>query len=103
MFWMEALPAVAFMLGILRIPESPRFLIFRGKREQAREIFARGVRNSVGMAWHPDTKELWFTDNGRDDLGDDVPPDELNTARVLGHAFTSHRVRQQVEKAQPAL
>ena len=41
MFWMEALPAVAFMLGILRIPESPRFLIFRGMREQAREIFAR--------------------------------------------------------------
>ncbi len=41
MFWMEALPAVAFILGILRIPESPRFLIFRGKREQAREIFAR--------------------------------------------------------------
>jgi SP family sugar:H+ symporter-like MFS transporter len=41
MFWMEALPAAAFMLGILRIPESPRFLIFRGIREQAREIFAR--------------------------------------------------------------
>ncbi|HEY6154244.1 MAG TPA: sugar porter family MFS transporter [Candidatus Udaeobacter sp.] len=41
MFWMEALPAVAFMLGILRIPESPRFLIFRGMRERAREIFAR--------------------------------------------------------------
>jgi len=41
MFWMEALPAAAFILGILRIPESPRFLIFRGKRERAREIFAR--------------------------------------------------------------
>jgi MFS transporter, SP family, sugar:H+ symporter len=41
MFWMEALPAAAFMLGILRIPESPRFLIFRGMRERAREIFAR--------------------------------------------------------------
>src|SRR5256886_10694140 len=41
MFWMEALPAAAFMLGILRIPESPRFLVFRGKRERAREIFAR--------------------------------------------------------------
>ena len=41
MFWMEALPAAAFMLGILRIPESPRFLIFRGERERAREIFAR--------------------------------------------------------------
>ncbi len=38
---MEALPAAAFMLGIFRIPESPRFLVFRGKRERAREIFAR--------------------------------------------------------------
>jgi MFS transporter, SP family, sugar:H+ symporter len=41
MFWMEALPAAGFMLGILRIPESPRFLIFRGERERAREIFSR--------------------------------------------------------------
>src|SRR5262249_53139360 len=41
MFWMEALPAAAFLIGILQIPESPRFLIFRGMRERAREIFAR--------------------------------------------------------------
>jgi SP family sugar:H+ symporter-like MFS transporter len=41
MFWMEAVPAAAFLIGILLIPESPRFLIFRGKHEQAREIFAR--------------------------------------------------------------
>src|SRR6266480_2789937 len=41
MFWMEALPAAAFLIGILRIPESPRYLIFRGKHERAREIFAR--------------------------------------------------------------
>jgi SP family sugar:H+ symporter-like MFS transporter len=41
MFWMEAVPAAAFVLGTLRIPESPRFLIFRGKHERAREIFAR--------------------------------------------------------------
>jgi len=41
MFWMEALPAAAFLIGTLRIPESPRFLIFRGKHERAREIFAR--------------------------------------------------------------
>ena len=40
MFWMEAVPAVAFLLGILRIPESPRYLIFVGKHEQARKIFA---------------------------------------------------------------
>jgi glucose/arabinose dehydrogenase len=44
------------------------------------EIFAKGIRNTVGFAWHPDTKALWFTDNGRDNLGDDVPADELNMA-----------------------
>lgn len=42
------------------------------------EVIARGVRNSVGFDWDPQTGELWFTDNGRDDLGDDLPPDELN-------------------------
>ena len=46
----------------------------------APEIFAHGIRNSVGFAWHPVTKKLWFTENGRDELGDDVPGDELNTA-----------------------
>ena len=44
------------------------------------QVFARGVRNSVGFDWDPRTRELWFTDNGRDRLGDDVPPDELNHA-----------------------
>ncbi len=44
------------------------------------EVFARGVRNSVGFDWDPHTKELWFTDNGRDHLGDDLPSDELNHA-----------------------
>lgn len=52
-----------------------------------REIFARGVRNTVGFDWHPVTKELWFTDNGRDMLGDDVPPDELNRAPKAGLHF----------------
>ena len=44
------------------------------------EVFAYGVRNSVGFTWHPQTGEFWFTDNGRDMLGDDLPPDELNRA-----------------------
>ena len=48
------------------------------------EVYARGVRNSVGLAWHPVTGELWFTDNGRDHLGDDLPPCELNRAREAG-------------------
>jgi glucose/arabinose dehydrogenase len=42
------------------------------------EILARGIRNSVGFDWQPDTNLLYFTENGRDNLGDDVPPDELN-------------------------
>ena len=46
-----------------------------------REIYARGVRNSVGMDWSPEG-DLWFTDNGRDMLGNDIPSDELNHAPV---------------------
>jgi SP family sugar:H+ symporter-like MFS transporter len=49
MFWMEAVPATAFLLGVLCIPESPRFLIFRGKREHARHIFARIGGDAEGL------------------------------------------------------
>lgn len=52
-----------------------------------REIFARGVRNTVGFTWHPETSEMWFTDNGRDMMGDDVPPCELNYAPKAGMNF----------------
>ncbi|HFD10996.1 MAG TPA: sorbosone dehydrogenase family protein [Crenotrichaceae bacterium] len=52
-----------------------------------REIFAKGVRNSVGMDWHPQTAELFFNENGRDMLGDDIPPDELNHAPKTGMHF----------------
>ncbi len=51
------------------------------------EIYAHGVRNSVGFDWHPRTGALWFTDNGRDWLGDDQPPDELNRAATQGLHF----------------
>jgi len=51
------------------------------------ELFARGIRNTVGFDCHPQTKELWFTDNGRDLMGDDVPPDELNYAPKQGLHF----------------
>jgi len=51
------------------------------------ETFAKGVRNSVGFDWHPETKELWFTDNGRDWLGDDSPDCELNHAPKSGLHF----------------
>lgn len=52
-----------------------------------RETYASGVRNSVGFTWHPATGVLWFTDNGRDWLGDDLPPDELNRAPAMGMHF----------------
>ena len=51
------------------------------------EVFARGVRNSVGFDWRPGSHDLWFTDNGRDWLGDDRPPDELNHAPKAGMHF----------------
>lgn len=44
------------------------------------EIVHRGIRNTVGFTWHPETGELWFTDNGRDMMGDDIPACELNYA-----------------------
>ncbi len=51
------------------------------------EILARGIRNSVGFDWHPVTKHLFFTENGRDYLGDDLPPDELNKWTEKGQHF----------------
>jgi glucose/arabinose dehydrogenase len=51
------------------------------------EVYARGIRNTVGFAWHPTTKELWFTDNGGDGLGEDMPADELNVAPKAGLHF----------------
>jgi glucose/arabinose dehydrogenase len=52
-----------------------------------REIIARGVRNTVGFTWHPVTQKLWFTDNGGDWLGDDMPACELNYAPTPGMHF----------------
>ena len=49
--------------------------------------FATGIRNSVGLAFHPSDKTLWFSDNGRDWLGDDSPPDEINHAHTAGLNF----------------
>jgi len=52
-----------------------------------REVFARGVRNSVGIAFRPNTNELWFTDNQVDGMGDDTPPGEINRATAAGQHF----------------
>jgi glucose/arabinose dehydrogenase len=51
------------------------------------EVFARGVRNSVGFDWHPVTREFYFTDNGRDWLSEDLPEDELNRVTKIGQHF----------------
>ena len=51
------------------------------------EVYARGIRNTVGFDWDPDTRALWFTNNGRDNLGDDTPPDTLNHAPKPGLDF----------------
>ncbi|HXG52363.1 MAG TPA: PQQ-dependent sugar dehydrogenase [candidate division Zixibacteria bacterium] len=51
------------------------------------EVVARGVRNSVGFDWHPVTRELYFTDNGRDWLSEDLPEDELNRVTSPGQHF----------------
>ena len=51
------------------------------------EIFAHGVRNTVGFDWHPLTAELWFTNNGRDWMGDELPPDTLHHAAAKNLHF----------------
>jgi len=70
------------------IPDDRHASIFRMNDDgTGLEKFASGVRNTVGFTWHPMTHELWFTDNGRDNLGDDTPFDELNRAPKAGMNF----------------
>jgi len=52
-----------------------------------KRLEALGIRNTVGFDWHPQTGELWFTDNGRDLWGDDQPPEELNRLSKRGQHF----------------
>lgn len=51
------------------------------------EVYAHGIRNTVGFTWHPKTGNMWFTDNGRDMMGDNLPPDELNEVTEAGMNF----------------
>lgn len=53
----------------------------------APKVYASGIRNSVGLTFHPETRELWFTDNGGDHLGDNIPREELNRASASGQFF----------------
>jgi glucose/arabinose dehydrogenase len=59
-----------------------------------REIVAHGIRNTVGFDWHPETGELWFTENGADKMGDDIPADELNVITAPGQHFGNPYVHQ---------
>lgn len=70
-------------------PDPARYALISRMRPDGSgyEVFARGVRNSVGFDWDPRTGELWFTDNGRDWLGDDLPSDELDHAPKPGMHF----------------
>ncbi len=70
-------------------PEDPIFAAIHRMNADGTglELFASGIRNTVGFTWHPETKDLWFTDNGRDMLGDDIPPCELNAAPTAGLHF----------------
>ena len=69
-------------------PPEPEASILRMNLDgSGAEIFARGIRNSVGMAFQPSTGVLYFTDNGGDNLGDNVPAEELNRATAPGQHF----------------
>jgi glucose/arabinose dehydrogenase len=64
--------------------KDPRYAsIMRMKADGSQlEIYAHGIRNTVGFDWHPESGDLWFTNNGRDWMGDDLPPDTLHHAPV---------------------
>ncbi len=71
-----------------KLPMEPLGSIVRLNRDGSGwEVFATGIRNSVGIAFNPANSELWFTDNQVDGMGDDVPPGELNRAPVAGLNF----------------
>ena len=74
--------SVGVACNICKAPE-PEGTLLRVRNEKA-EIFARGIRNSVGFDFHPATNLLWFTDNGADFMGDDRPAEELNLVRSAG-------------------
>ncbi|MEP6875546.1 MAG: PQQ-dependent sugar dehydrogenase [Burkholderiales bacterium] len=70
------------------VPDAAHGQILRMKADGSEpQVVARGVRNSVGFDWSPLDQSLWFTDNGRDLLGDDLPSDELNHATQSGQEF----------------
>lgn len=70
-------------------PDDPRYASIMRMNPDGTdaEVYASGIRNSVGFDFHPETGDLWFTDNGRDWMGNDAPADELNRADKAGMHF----------------
>jgi len=68
------------------LSQDPRFasILRMDPKTGETRIYAAGVRNTVGMAWHPDTGKMYFSDNGRDRLGEDVPAEEINVVNTDG-------------------
>lgn len=62
-------------------PRRATVLVYDGPNAKGERIFAKGLRNAVGLAVHPSTGELWATNNGRDWLGDNLPPEALYIVR----------------------
>jgi glucose/arabinose dehydrogenase len=62
-------------------PRRAAVLVYDGPQATGERVFARGLRNAVGLAIHPETGELWATNNGRDLLGDDLPPEAIYIVR----------------------
>ncbi|MGK0221665.1 MAG: glucose/arabinose dehydrogenase [Limisphaerales bacterium] len=71
------------------LSDDPRFasLLTMNPETGQSHIWAEGLRNTVGFAWHPQRQDLWITDNGRDMLGEDIPGEELNVANAKGLHF----------------
>ena len=71
------------------LSEDPRFasILTMDVESGATSVYAHGVRNTVGFDWHPQSGALWFGDNGRDMMGDDIPPEEVNVATKPGQHF----------------
>jgi len=71
------------------VPPSPEYAAIHRMNPDGSdlELYASGIRNTVGFDWDPLTGDLWFTDNGRDWLGENLPPDELNLAPGQGMNF----------------
>jgi glucose/arabinose dehydrogenase len=84
------------------IPPETHAQIFRINLDgTGMEVVARGVRNTVGFDWHPKTKELWFTDNQRDWLSEDLPNDELNRITQPGKQHFGYPYCHQGDFADP--